>query len=102
MANQVKILLVGALSIDYVYWHWLYPLRDRFNVTCLDISPLLNAKGTDFTESYLLRILQESKPDLFFFYSDAIQAFFTDIFFKKVRAGGVRIVSFHADDDPDV
>ncbi|QFY88676.1 glycosyltransferase [Magnetovirga frankeli] len=98
----MKILVVGALAIEYVRWHWVEPIRSRYEALFVDVSPLLNSEGEAFAEAYLLRILGEHRPQQMFFYSDAIQPFFSDGFFEQVRAQGVEVLTFHADDDPEV
>jgi hypothetical protein len=98
----MAILAVGALSIDYIRWHWVEPIRSSYHANFFDVSLLLNAQCTRFAQAYLLRIIKKNRPVNIFFYSDAIQSFFTDDFFEQVRANGVRVIAFHADDDPDV
>jgi len=97
----MRLLVVGALSIGYVRDHWVAPLRRYLDAVFVDVSPLLEAEQDGFHEHYILRILKESRTDRMFFYSDAIQAFFSEEFFTRVGSLGVEVVAFHADDDPE-
>jgi len=62
---------------------------------------LIVAKGADYAEAYALRVIQQQVFDLLFFYSDSLHPYFSDTFFTAVRDRGIRIVTFHADDEPE-
>jgi hypothetical protein len=94
--------MVGALSISFVRDNWVTPLRVAYDAAFVDVSPLFNAYSRDFVEPYLYRIIQHGGFSRLFFYSEAVQAEFSDAFFDRVRAAGLEVIVFHADDDPEV
>ncbi|MTV49662.1 glycosyltransferase [Heliobacillus mobilis] len=97
-----RILMVGALSIQYVKDNWVKPIREMYDAACIDVSPLLASRKNGYHEQYLLEVLRRGNFDVLFFYSDAVNKDFSDDFFGYVRAMGVKIVAFHADDEPEV
>lgn len=97
-----RILMVGALSIRFVRDNWVEPLRSRYDAAFVDVSLLRSAYSDDFHEHYLYRIIQQGRFECLFFYSEAVQAEFSDGFFERVRAAGLEVVVFHADDDPEM
>ncbi|GAB6039379.1 glycosyltransferase family protein [Endothiovibrio diazotrophicus] len=101
-AGSGRILVVGALSIGYVRDHWVEPMREALDAVFVDVSLLRDAYRGDFHEKYLYRLIRDGGFDTLFFYSDAVQRDFSDDFFDNVRAAGLRVVAFHADDDPEV
>ncbi|GAB6039378.1 hypothetical protein JCM17961_00510 [Endothiovibrio diazotrophicus] len=93
--------MVGLLSIDYVRDSWVQPLAGLARAGFVDAAPLLAARNDAYLEEYLLARLREGDCHYLFFYSDSLHGHFRDAFFETVRAAGVRVIAFHADDEPE-
>jgi len=101
--KKTKIIMIGALSIQYIRDNWVVPMRKLFDTTFVDVSPILSIyRNTDYVEKYIYAILEKDQYDYMFFYSDAINPDFSDDFFKRVREKGIPIVNFLADDEPEI
>ena len=101
-SQNLKIIMIGALSIRYIRDNWVEPMRKLFDTTFVDVSPILSVnRNTDFVEKYIYALLRKDRYDYMFFYSDAINPDFSDDFFKTVRAAGIPIINFLADDEPE-
>lgn len=98
----MKVIMVGALSIQYIKDNWAVPLKELFDATFVDVSPILSVhRNTDYVEKYIYSLLRRSHYDYMFFYSDAINPDFSDEFFETVRSAGTPVVNFLADDEPE-
>lgn len=98
----MRVIMIGALSIQYIRDNWADPLKKLFDTTFVDVSPLLTVyRNTNYVEKYIYSLLRKSHYDYMFFYSDAINPDFSDTFFEIVRASGTPVVNFLADDEPE-
>jgi hypothetical protein len=105
----MKILALGALWVPYIRDNWFDALKTVFQeqVVCINAAPLLINKEKytnqpeSFHSAYIYNLIRREKFDYLFFYHDWIFADYTDEFFEKVRAAGVKTITFHPDDEPD-
>lgn len=100
----MRILMVGALSMQYVRDNWVRPLQKmkQYDSDFVDVSPLLSAYSMAWVEQYLYALIRKSAYDALFFYTDSINQEFRDAFFATVRQAGIQIVTFYADDEPEI
>ncbi|MCI4624369.1 MAG: glycosyltransferase [Candidatus Magnetoovum sp. WYHC-5] len=98
----MQILMIGALSIKYINDSWVKPLRQMYECTFVDVSPMLSVYSNGFHEAYIKRLIKNRRFDYLFFYADAINVDFTDDFFYSVKKSGIPIITFYADDEPEI
>ena len=103
MKEKIKVIMIGPLSIGHVRDSWVVPMRELFDTTFIDVSPILSVyRNIDFVEKYIYALLRKYNYDYMFFYSDIINNDFSDDFFQSVRLSGVPIINFLADDEPEI
>lgn len=100
--ENMCILMIGALTIQYVKENWVLPLKEKFDAHFVDVSPILQVYGKDYCEQYLYGVIRNQTYDCIFFYPDSIQTDFSNEFFETIRKCNIPIVTFYADDEPDV
>jgi spore maturation protein CgeB len=95
--------MLGHLTAEYIYDNWVETIKKMYDVTFIDHSMLSNVKQGDFQyiEKYVYSVLREDKFDYIFVYSDGIHGHLSEDFYKNVRAKGIKILTFHADDEPN-
>jgi len=106
----MRVLALGALWVPYIRDNWFDALEVVLGeqVTCINVGPLLankekyTSQPEGFQAAYIYDLLRREKFDYLFFYHDWIFADFPDEFFAKVRSTGVKTITFHPDDEPDV
>jgi len=98
----MRILMIGALTMQYIRDNWVLPLKELYDVDFVDISPLLSCYKSTFYEHYLYSIIRSAAYDYLFFYADSINSDFNEDFFATVAHAQIPIVTFYADDEPEV
>lgn len=103
--EKINILAVGNFSSIYIRDSWVEPLKELYNAQIVDVIPFVAGKNFDssYCIKYLESLLRNGAFDFIFFYSDGMHPtlFDPDSFFNAAKAKGVKVVAFHADDEPD-
>jgi len=105
----MKVLALGGLWVPYIKNNWFDAMHHVLgdDVLCVNAAPLLvnKEKFTGQPEgmhcAYIYDLLRREKFDYLFFYHDWIFGDYPDEFFDKVRAAGVKTITFHPDDEPE-
>lgn len=99
----MKILMVGNLGPDYVEHNWVQVISKKYDVLFIDNTVLGNIfrNTSRGLEKYIYILLNENKFDYLFLYSDGMHNQLDDEFYENIRSTGIKIITFHADDEPN-
>ena len=100
----MRVLAVGALDVPYIRDNWGDALRHVLgeDVTLLNATSWLACGPADSHLQAAYRQLALGTYDYLFLYHDYVFADYPDEFFAHVRSAGVRTLTFHPDDEPEV
>ncbi len=98
----MRILMIGAVSIQYIVENWVEPLKELAETHLVDVSLLVKAYGKDFCQQYIFNILRQNSYDYVFFYPESVNYDFSDTFFERLREYNIPVLTFYADDEPEI
>ena len=100
----MRILAMGNFGTEYVRDSWKQPLKELFSTVWVNAAPLMAHGDFRYTycQRYIHSLIRNDEFDFFYFYSDGLKDAFPDEFFNAIRAAGLPVIAFHADDEPEV
>ena len=100
----MRILALGAFDVPYIRDNWGDALRHVLgeDVTCVNVSAWLACAPPEAHMKSVYRLLATGAYDYLFLYHDYIFPDFPDEFFAHVRSAGVKTLTYHPDDEPEV
>lgn len=100
----MRILAMGNFGTEYVRDSWQQPLKKLFSTVWVNAAPLMAHGDYRYTycQRYIHSLIRGDDFDFFYFYSDGLKDAFPDEFFNAIRAAGLPVIAFHADDEPEV
>lgn len=98
-----KILALGNFSSAYIDQNWGSILRERPDTLVVDTTPLLAEDDYRNTQAigYVQSLARSMHFQWLFFYADGLLPHFPAHFFASLKAIGIRIAAYHADDEPE-
>jgi len=95
---------MGNFGTEYVRDSWKEPLKKLFSTVWVNAAPLMAHSDYQYTycQRYIHSLIRDDEFNYFYFYSDGLKDAFPDEFFDSIRAAGLPIITFHADDEPEV
>lgn len=102
--KEMRILTAGNWGSEYVRDSWKIPLQKYYSSVTVNVVPFLAELdcGSELCQRYIQSLVRNDHFDFFYFYTDGLQLEFPDEFFNSIRAVGLPIIVFHADDEPEV
>ncbi|MCI4624366.1 MAG: glycosyltransferase [Candidatus Magnetoovum sp. WYHC-5] len=102
----MEILSIGNFSSIYIKDSWVEPLKRLYDAHIVDVIPLVLGRHFDssYCTKYLESLVRNGSFDYIFFYSDGMHTTLVnpDNFFQISRHKGIKVIAFHADDEPQL